>query len=489
MTHPLQETKKIPRPYIYFFGSFGGILFGYDIGVMTGALPFLQSDWNLQGQAAIIGWITSSLMLGAVLGGVLAGQLSDALGRRKMILYSSLVFMVFSLACAIAPEEGWLFLVIVRIFLGLGVGAASALVPAYMSEIAPASVRGRLSGLNQTMIVSGMLASYIVAYLLRNLPETTAWRLMLGLAAVPALILFLGVLRLPESPRFLIKNGRIGEARTVLSYIRDPEEVDQELNEIQSTARMEEKSSAQTNLGALFSGRYRYLVIAGVGVAAFQQFQGANAIFYYIPLIVETASGVSASNALMWPIIQGVILVLGSLLFMAIADRFPRRHLLMAGGAVMGLSFLLPAVINMLTDDANPMMIVVFLSIYVAFYSFTWAPLTWVLVGEIFPLAIRGKASGLASSFNWIGSFLVGLLFPIMTAGMPQDAVFAIFGGICVLGVLFIKFCVPETRGRTLEEIEARGTSREPVAQAQTHATAHTTTPASVQERETIHHP
>src|SRR5699024_7014995 len=175
-------------------------------------------------------------------------------------------------------------------------------------------------------------------------------------------------------------NGRIDEARTVLSYIRDPEEVDQELNEIQSTARMEEKSSAQTNLGALFSGRYRYLVIAGVGAAAFQQFQGANAIFYYIPLIVETASGVSASNALMWPIIQGVILVLGSLLFMAIADRFPRRHLLMAGGAVMGLSFLLPAVINMLTDDANPMMIVVFLSIYVAFYSFTWAPLTWVLV-------------------------------------------------------------------------------------------------------------
>lgn len=458
MTQTLQDTKKIPRPYIYFFGSFGGILFGYDIGVMTGALPFLQSDWNLQDQAAIIGWITSSLMLGAVLGGLLAGQLSDSLGRRKMILYSALVFMLFSIGCAIAPDQGWLFLVIVRVCLGLGVGAASALVPAYMSEIAPASVRGRLSGLNQTMIVSGMLASYIVAYLLRNLPETTAWRLMLGLAAVPALILFLGVLRLPESPRFLIKNGRIDEARTVLSYIRDADEVEKELEEIQSTALTEQKVAVQSNLITLFTGRYRYLVMAGVGVAAFQQFQGANAIFYYIPLIVQTASGTDASTALMWPIIQGVILVLGSLFFMVIADKFPRRHLLMLGGAVMGLSFLLPALINILIDDVNPMMIVIFLSIYVAFYSFTWAPLTWVLVGEIFPLAIRGKASGLASSFNWIGSFLVGLLFPIMTAGMPQDAVFAIFGGICVLGVLFIKFCVPETRGCTLEEIEARGT-------------------------------
>lgn len=458
MTQTLQDTKKIPRPYIYFFGSFGGILFGYDIGVMTGALPFLQSDWNLQDQAAIIGWITSSLMLGAVLGGLLAGQLSDSLGRRKMILYSALVFMLFSIGCAIAPDQGWLFLVIVRVCLGLGVGAASALVPAYMSEIAPASVRGRLSGLNQTMIVSGMLASYIVAYLLRNLPETTAWRLMLGLAAVPALILFLGVLRLPESPRFLIKNGRIDEARTVLSYIRDADEVEKELEEIQSTALTEQKVAVQSNLIALFTGRYRYLVMAGVGVAAFQQFQGANAIFYYIPLIVQTASGTDASTALMWPIIQGVILVLGSLFFMVIADKFPRRHLLMLGGAVMGLSFLLPALINILIDDVNPMMIVIFLSIYVAFYSFTWAPLTWVLVGEIFPLAIRGKASGLASSFNWIGSFLVGLLFPIMTAGMPQDAVFAIFGGICILGVLFIKFCVPETRGCTLEEIEARGT-------------------------------
>lgn len=170
-----------------------------------------------------------------------------------------------------------------------------------------------------------------------------------------------------------------------------------------------------------------------MGVAAFQQFQGANAIFYYIPLIVEKATGNAASSALMWPIIQGVILVLGSLIFLMIADKFNRRTLLTVGGTIMGLSFILPAILNILIPNVNPMMMVVFLSIYVALYSFTWAPLTWVIVGEIFPLVIRGRASGLASSFNWIGSFLVGLLFPIMTASMSQEAVFAIFGVICLL--------------------------------------------------------
>lgn len=453
----MDTEKKIPSGFIYFFGSFGGILFGYDIGVMTGALPFLQHDWNLYNDAGVIGWITSAVMFGAIFGGALAGNLSDKLGRRKMILISSLIFAVGSLLSAISPHDGQIYLIFVRIFLGLAVGAASALVPAYMSEMSPAHLRGRLSGINQTMIVSGMLLSYIVDYLLKGLPEQLAWRLMLGLAAVPAIILYLGVLKLPESPRFLVKNNRIDQAKQVLSYIRPIGEVEDELKDIQNTAVQEESANKNSSFKELLSGRFRYLVIAGVGVAAFQQFQGANAIFYYIPLIVEKATGKAASSALMWPIIQGIILVVGSLVFLWIADKFKRRTLLTLGGTVMGLSFILPAVLNIFIKDMDPMMIVIFLCIYVAFYSFTWAPLTWVIVGEIFPLAIRGKASGVASSFNWIGSFLVGLLFPIMTANMPQEAVFAIFGIICLLGVVFIRTRVPETKGHTLEEIEKQG--------------------------------
>lgn len=453
----VDKGKKIPGSFIYFFGSFGGILFGYDIGVMTGALPFLQSDWGLQGNAGIIGWITSSVMFGAIFGGALAGQLSDRLGRRKMILISALIFVAGSVLSGIAPHNGSYYLIAVRVLLGLAVGAASALVPAYMSEMAPARLRGRLSGINQTMIVSGMLLSYIVDFMLKDLPETMAWRMMLGLAAVPAVILFMGVLRLPESPRFLVKGGRIDEARRVLGFIRDDSEVDDELKQICQTARDEDSADAQGAWGKLLESKYRYLVTAGIGVAAFQQFQGANAIFYYIPLIVEKATGHAASSQLMWPIIQGVLLVLGSLIFLVIADRFNRRTLIRAGGTIMGLSFILPAILNMLIPDMDPMTIVFFLSVYVLFYAFTWAPLTWVIVGEIFPLSIRGRASGVASSFNWIGSFLVGLLFPIMTAMFSQAAVFAIFGVICLIGVLFVTKYVPETRGRTLEEIEAQG--------------------------------
>lgn len=460
----MDTKKKIPSGFIYFFGSFGGILFGYDIGVMTGALPFLKHDWALT-NASLIGWVTSAVMFGAIFGGALAGQMADRLGRRKMILISSLIFAIGSILCGFSPDNGTYYLIIVRIFLGLAVGAASALVPAYMSEMAPARLRGRLSGINQTMIVSGMLLSYIMDYILKGLPEQIAWRLMLGMAAVPAIILFAGVLKLPESPRFLIKTGKRDEARQVLSYIRKANEIDDEMKQIEDTAQTEENAMEKSSWGMLFSGKYRYLVIAGVGVAAFQQFQGANAIFYYIPLIVEKATGSAASSALMWPIVQGVILVLGSLLFLWIADKFNRRTLLTMGGTIMALSFLLPAIINKMIPNASPMMIVVFLSIYVAFYSFTWAPLTWVLVGEIFPLAIRGRASGLASSFNWIGSWVVGLIFPIMTASMSQEAVFAIFGIICVFGVLFVRFCVPETKGHTLEEIEAQGTRGKDKAQ------------------------
>ena len=263
-------------------------------------------------------------------------------------------------------------------------------------------------------------------------------------------VLFLGVLRLPESPRFLVKHGLVDEARRVLGYIRNTkDEVEAELADIKNMTATE-ANLKEPSLATLFSDKYRYLVTAGVGVAAFQQFQGANAIFYYIPLIVEKATGQAASSQLMWPIIQGVLLVLGSLIFLVIADKFNRRTLLTVGGTIMGLSFILPAVINSIIPNADPMMIVFFLCIYVAFYSFTWAPLTWVIVGEIFPLAIRGRAAGLASSFNWIGSFLVGLLFPIMTASLSQATVFVIFGVICMLGVCFIRNCVPETRGHTL---------------------------------------
>lgn len=445
--------------FIYFFGAFGGILFGYDIGVMTGALPILQQRWSLQNSPVDLGLITSAVMLGAIFGGAMAGRLADRYGRRRLILIAALVFIAGALFSAVAPNNGVAFLVAARIILGWAVGAASALVPAYLSEMAPADVRGRLSGLNQVMIVSGMLLSYVADFFLDSFSANWSWRIMLGAAVLPAIILFLGTLRLPESPRFLVSHGLIDKARQILATIR-PERwhLEDELQDIQRTVETEhQQEHSKGHYAAFLQPHYRPLIIAGLGVAALQQFQGANAIFYYLPLIVQRLSGASTHSALMWPMLEGAILVLGSLFFLLLADRFNRRTLLTMGGIIMAISFIAPAILHTLMPSSlGGNTVVVFLSIYVALYSFTWAPLTWVIVGEIFPLAIRGSGTGLASSFNWIGSFLVGLLFPIMASEMSEYAVFAIFGAICIFGVIFIRLWVPETRGRTLEEIEAR---------------------------------
>ncbi len=453
----ISGKRKRNLAFIYFFGAFGGILFGYDIGVMTGALPILQQRWSLQNSPLALGMITSAVMFGAILGGAMAGRLADRYGRRKLILIASLVFIVGAALSGIAPDNGVTFLVAARIILGWAVGAASALVPAYLSEMAPADIRGRLSGLNQVMIVSGMLLSYIADYFLDNLSPTWSWRIMLGAAVLPAIVLFIGTLELPESPRFLVSHGLVNDAKKILTTIRPARwRIDDELEEIQRTVRHEhEQDHAKGHYKAFLQPQYRSLVMAGLGIAALQQFQGANAIFYYLPLIVERLSGASTHSALMWPMLEGAILVLGSLIFLLLADHINRRTLLTVGGAIMAISFFAPAVLHMLMPSMSGNTVVVFLSIYVALYSFTWAPLTWVVVGEIFPLAIRGSGTGLASSFNWIGSFLVGLLFPIMAAAMSEYAVFAIFGAVCVFGVLFIRVWVPETRGLTLEEIEA----------------------------------
>ncbi len=452
------KKRRRNLAFIYFFGAFGGILFGYDIGVMTGALPILQQRWNLQNSPVDLGLITSAVMLGAILGGAMAGRLADRYGRRRLILIASLVFIAGAAFSAIAPDSGVDYLVAARIILGWAVGAASALVPAYLSEMAPADVRGRLSGLNQVMIVTGMLLSYVADFFLDSLSATWSWRIMLGAAVVPAIILFLGTLELPESPRFLVSHGLIDEARQILTTIR-PERwhLEDELQDIRRTVQNEnEQERTKGHYKAFLQPHYRPLIVAGLGVAALQQFQGANAIFYYLPLIVQRLSGESTHSALMWPMLEGAILVLGSLFFLLLADNINRRTLLTVGGIIMAISFIAPALLHMLMPSLGGNTVVVFLSIYVALYSFTWAPLTWVIVGEIFPLSIRGSGTGLASSFNWIGSFLVGLLFPIMASAMSEYAVFAIFGAVCVFGVIFIRLWVPETRGRTLEEIEAR---------------------------------
>ncbi|WP_339320421.1 sugar porter family MFS transporter [Paenibacillus sp. FSL R10-2734] len=443
--------SKVSSKFIFFFGSFAGILFGYDIGIIAGAEGHIKTDFNLS--SLWIGIVVSSLMGGAIIGSILSGLLGDKFGRRKLILISSLIFFVGAIGSAVAPNE--ITLTIARVFLGIAVGTASSLVPAYMSEIAPANMRGKLSGLNQLMIVIGMLLSYIVAFIFEPIPNS--WRLMLGSASLFAIILFLGMLKLPESPRYLIKNGMTKKAQEVLTSLRSSKaEIDAEISEIENVA--DNKSSG---ISQLFHKKFRLALIIGVGMATFQQIQGANSIVYYATSIARNV-GLSSQLAAGFTVIVGVIFVVTTIIFLQFVDKFNRRTILTIGSAGMALSFFTPAILGAfgINDGMLNWVTLIALCGFILCYAFSWAPLTWIIVGEIFPLSVRGIGGGISSAFNWTGSLAIGLVFPILADKFSLGIIFSAFGVICILGLLFIRFVVVETKGRTLEQIETEMADR-----------------------------
>nr|WP_113753641.1 sugar porter family MFS transporter [Priestia endophytica] len=443
--------SKVSSKFIFFFGSFAGILFGYDIGIIAGAEGHIQQDFNLS--PLWLGIVVSSLMGGAIIGSILSGLLGDKFGRRKLILIASLIFLVGALGSAVAPDK--ITLTIARIFLGIAVGTASSLVPAYMSEIAPANVRGKLSGLNQLMIVIGLLLSYIVAFIFEPIPNS--WRLMLGSAGIFAIVLYLGVLKLPESPRYLIKNGMADKAREVLTSLRaSKDEVDAEILEIKDVAEHE-----KLGIGQLFHKKFRMALIIGVGMATFQQIQGSNSIVYYATSIARKA-GLAPQVAAGFTVIVGVIFVVTTIIFLQFVDKYNRRTILTVGGAGMALSFFAPAILGALGMDESVLNWVTLIALccFILCYSFSWAPLTWIIVGEIFPLSVRGIGAGISSAFNWTGSLVVGLVFPILADMFSLGVIFSSFGIICILGLLFVRFVVVETKGRSLEQIEIEMAAR-----------------------------
>jgi sugar porter (SP) family MFS transporter len=437
--------SKVSSKFIFFFGSFAGILFGYDIGIIAGAEGHIREAFHLS--PLWLGIVVSSLMGGAIIGSILSGLLGDKFGRRKLILISSIIFLLGSIGSAIAPEE--ITLTIARVFLGTAVGTASSLVPAYMSEIAPAHIRGKLSGLNQLMIVIGLLLSYIVAFIFEPVPKS--WRLMLGSAGIFAIVLCIGMIKLPESPRYLIKNGMADKAREVLRTLRrSTAEVEAEVSEIESVAVHE-----QSGIKQLFHKKFRLALIIGVGMATFQQIQGSNSIVYYATSIARQV-GLAPQVAAGFTVIVGVIFVVTTLIFLQFVDRFNRRTILTIGGAGMALSFFTPAILGAL--GVNEVVVnwvtLIALCCFILCYAFSWAPLTWIIVGEIFPLSVRGIGAGISSAFNWTGSLAVGLVFPILADQFSLGVIFSTFGIICILGLFFIRFIVVETKGRSLEQIE-----------------------------------
>jgi MFS transporter, SP family, sugar:H+ symporter len=440
---------------IYFFGALGGLLFGYDTGVISGAILFITEDFSLS--PFMQGAVVASLLLGAMVGAATAGPLSDRLGRRKLIMIAAVTFTVGALAAAAAPSA-WA-LVGARFILGLAVGCAALVVPLYLSEVAPTRMRGAIGSLNQMMIVTGILIAFIVNALLASSAD---WRLMLGLAAVPSLVLLVGMFFMPETPRFLVREGEEDEARDVLEELQtddappedEPERQVEEIREVDE----EEKGGGWELLRESW---VRPALIVAIGLAVFQQLVGINTIIYYAPTTL-TSVGYGAESAIYANLAIGALNVALTVVAIRIVDRVGRKPMLLVGLVGMITSLVVLGVSSEVLAEPNsagdPAAIVTLLCLagFIASFAATWGPVVWVVLPEVLPLSVRGTAMGLAVFLHWGANFLVSQTFPILLDSWGPGPVFLGYAAIGVLAFVFVKTQVPETKGRSLEEIEER---------------------------------
>jgi MFS transporter, SP family, sugar:H+ symporter len=436
---------------IYFFGALGGVLFGYDTGVISGALLFIPNDFKLS--PFLQGAIVASLLLGAMIGAAFAGRLSDRLGRRLLIIVAAVIFTVGALLAAFAPSV-WV-LIAARFIIGLAVGSAALVVPLYLSEIAPTEIRGAIAGLNQLMIVGGILAAFIVNAILAS---SENWRLMLGLAAVPSLILLVGMLFMPETPRYLVHTGEEETAREVLEDLPGDEPPHERIGEIREVEQEEEGGSG---LGALWRAKWvRPALLVATGLAVFQQLVGINTIIYYAPTTL-TNVGFAKTSAIYANLIIGVVNVVMTVIAIRIIDRVGRKPMLLGGVAGMVGSLLVLGIsLSVLATPHHPgdpaaVITLVCLGTFIASFAATWGPVVWVMIPEVLPLSVRGTAMGVAVFGNWGANFLVSQTFPPLLKGLGAGTVFLGYAGLGVLAGLFVIFFVTETKGRSLEEIES----------------------------------
>jgi sugar porter (SP) family MFS transporter len=435
---------------IYFFGALGGVLFGYDTGVISGALLFIPNDFKLT--PFLQGAIVAGLLLGAMVGAAFAGRLSDKLGRRRLIIIAAIVFTGGALLAALAPTV-WV-LIAARVIIGLAVGSAALVVPLYLSEIAPTEVRGAITSLNQLMIVCGILAAFVVNAILASSGD---WRLMLGLAAVPSLVLLVGMLFMPETPRYLVHAGEEKEAHRVLEELPGDERSEERIEEIRE---VDSKEEGEVGLRALWQSKWvRPALLVATGLAVFQQLVGINTIIYYAPTTL-TNVGFAKTSAIYANLIIGVINVALTVIAIKIIDRVGRKPMLFAGVAGMVTSLLVLGIsLSALPTPHHPgdpaaIITLVCLATFIAAFAATWGPVVWVMIPEVLPLSVRGTAMGVAVFGNWAANFAVSQTFPPLLKALGPGTVFLGYAALGLLAGAFVKAFVTETKGRSLEEIE-----------------------------------
>jgi SP family galactose:H+ symporter-like MFS transporter len=424
--------------------ALGGLLFGYDTGVISGAILFIKKSFSLSPQLQEI--VVSAVLVGAVIGAVTGGRLADRFGRRRLIILSAVIFSIGAVATALTPLIS--LLIAGRIVVGIAIGIASFIAPMYISELAPARVRGSLVSVNQLAITVGIVVSYLVDYAFSGLG---AWRMMLGLAAVPSIILALAMWRLPSSPRWLVARGSMDKARSVLGRIRRSSEIDAEVKEIKRSLEKQKGS------GVLLSHpMLRMALFVGIGLAVFQQLTGINTVIYYAPTIFEFAGFKTAGFSILATVGVGLVNVAFTLLAIRLIDRVGRRPLLLGGVAgqivglvILGLAFQLHQLARFIGYIA-----VASLAIYVASFAIGLGPVFWLMISEIYPLKVRGAAMSLATVVNWGVNLAVAVTFLTLVGAVGRPGTFWIYAGIGIAAWLFFYFLVPETRGKSLEEIE-----------------------------------
>jgi sugar porter (SP) family MFS transporter len=436
-------TKNLKFLYfICFIATMGGLMFGFDIAIISGAVPFIQPyfGWNeLQ-----LGWGVSSLLVGAIVGAFGSGILTDMFGRKRVLIIVALFFAVSCILTAISASS--VLFISARLFGGLAVGAASVLSPMYVAEVAPAKSRGMLVAIYQLTIVIGILCSYSINFWLHDVVNN--WRWMFATGTVPSVLFFVGLFFIPESPRWLYKAGKKEDALKVLTRIGGEELAKVEIIEI---AESFSETHVKVARGELFKPSYRKVMIVGFFLAILVQISGINTIIDYAPKIL-LAAGVEIKNALLQTSLIGLINFIFTFVAILFIDKVGRRMLYLIGSMGMAVTLLLLAMSFYLKMEGIFTLICIML--FIVFFASCIGPVFWTLVSEIFPNRIRGKALAFASFTQWIFNFLVVLLFPHFLALLGGAVTFLFLAVMSLIQFLFTYFYVPETKGKSLEEIE-----------------------------------
>jgi sugar porter (SP) family MFS transporter len=438
------KQKKYYIYFVSFVAAVGGLLFGYDTAIIASAMGYFKEQFILTSLQE--GWAVSSALVGCIAGASVAGTISDIVGRKRFLVVTAVLFTLSAIGSAI-PKNITEF-VVARFIGGIGVGAASMLSPLYISEISPARIRGRLVSLNQMAIVLGMLSAYFIGWTLADIGPAN-WRWMFGSEALPALFFLIFMFIVPESPRWLVKKEMEKDAFNILAKINGEQKAGIEIQDIKETITLETGSIRQ-----LFKPGLRTALIIGIVLAIFQQITGINAILYYAPRIFESV-GLERNSALLQSVLVGFVNMIFTIVAILTVDKFGRKPLLLFASAGMGLSLILTglAFCNNIFSGA---WILIFILLYIACFALAMGPVVWVIMSEIFPTRIRGSAMSIATVFLWIACFLVSLTFPVLADQLDESVTFWIYSFMCIVTFIFVWFVVPETKGKTLEEIEKK---------------------------------